>query len=127
MEVYKRIALIRNRNDREDVIEEMIDRFGDIPDSVMNLIEIAHLRGILSEMGVYRVNHMAGTLVMRMAPAAAPEPMKLYAALEQADKRLLLSATKDPSILFRDPKLSTEKLLSQAVKAMEKVAKELEV
>lgn len=122
MEVYKRIALIRNRNDREDVIEEMIDRFGDIPDSVMNLIEIAHLRGILSEMGVHRVNHMAGTLIMRMTPAAAPEPMKLYAALEQADKRLLLSATKDPSILFRDPKLSPEKLLSQAVKAMEKVA-----
>ncbi|MBR6753252.1 MAG: transcription-repair coupling factor, partial [Clostridia bacterium] len=122
MEVYKRIALIRNRNDREDVIEEMIDRFGDIPDSVMNLIEIAHLRGILSEMGVHRVNHMAGTLIMRMTPAAAPEPMKLYAALEQADKRLLLSATKDPSILFRDPKLSPEKLLSQAVKAMERVA-----
>ncbi|MBR2053889.1 MAG: transcription-repair coupling factor [Clostridia bacterium] len=122
MEVYMRIALIRNRNDREDVIEEMIDRFGDIPDSVMNLIEIAHLRGILSEMGVHRVNHMAGTLIMRMTPAAAPEPMKLYAALEQADKRLLLSATKDPSILFRDPKLSPEKLLSQAVKAMERVA-----
>ena len=127
MEVYKRIALIRNRQDREDVIEEMIDRFGEPPESVMNLIEIAHLRGILSAMGVHRVNHMAGTLILRMIPAAAPDPMKLYAALEKVDKRLLLSATKDPSILFRDPKLSPEKLLSQAVKVMEKVAKELEI
>lgn len=126
MEVYKRIALIRNRQDREDVIEEMIDRFGDIPDSVMNLIEIAHLRGILSGMGVHRVNHMAGTLIMRMIPAAAPEPMKLYSALEKADKRLLLSATKDPSILFRDAKLAPEKLLAQAVKVMEKVAQYVE-
>ena len=126
MEVYKRIALIRNRSDREDVIEEMIDRFGDLPDSVMNLIEIAHLRGILSEMGVHRVNYMAGTLIMRMIPSAAPDPLKLYGALEKADKRLLLSATKEPSILFRDQKLSPEKLLALAVKVMEKVAAGLE-
>lgn len=122
MEVYKRIALIRNRQDREDVIEEMIDRFGEPPISVMNLIEIAHLRGILSGLGVHRVHYLAGTLVMKMIPAAAPDPLKLYAALEKADKRLLLSATKEPSVLFRDPKLSPEKLLSECVKVMEKVA-----
>ncbi len=126
MEVYKRIALIRNRQDREDVIEEMIDRFGEPPESVMNLIEIAHLRGILSQMGVHRVNYMAGTLIMKMLPSAAPDPVKLYGALAKADQRLLLSATKEPSILFRDPKLSAEKLLAQAVKVMEKVAQYME-
>ncbi|MDO4546712.1 MAG: transcription-repair coupling factor, partial [Clostridia bacterium] len=30
VEVYKKIASIRNRDDREDLIEELIDRFGDI-------------------------------------------------------------------------------------------------
>ena len=93
---------------------------------MVNLIEIAHLRGILSEMGVHRVNYMAGTLIMRMIPSAAPDPLKLYGALEKADKRLLLSATKEPSILFRDQKLSPEKLLALAVKVMEKVAAGLE-
>ena len=121
MEVFKRIALIRRREDREDVIEELIDRFGDIPPAVMNLIEIAHLRGVCGRLGIYRVNYLAGALIMKMHPASAPDPVMLYAALEKADKRLLLSASKEPAILLRDPKLALDAMLRSAVPIMEKV------
>ena len=121
MEVFKRIAMIKTREDREDVIEEMIDRFGDVPQQVMNLIDIAHLRGICGRLGVSRVNFLAGALIFKLVQNAAPDPVKLYAALEKTDKRLLLSAAKEPAILLRDPKKTVEELLKGSIPILEKV------
>ncbi len=122
MEVYKRISLIKNREDREDAIEEIIDRFGDIPEPVMNLIDIAHLRGVCGAIGVNRVTYTSGSLVMRLEPSAVRDTVKLYQALEKADKRLLLSVTREPAILLRDGRLDPAQMLRAAVPVMEKVA-----
>ncbi len=121
MEVFKRIALIKTRETREDVIEELIDRFGDVPEPVMNLIDIAHLRGICQRLGIQRVNFVVNTLVCKFAPNVLPDPAALFAALEKTDKRLLLSANKEPALLLRDPKLTIEEMLREAVKLLEKV------
>ena len=123
MEVFRRISLIRTREDREDAIEELIDRFGDPPAPVMNLIDVAHLRAVCGRLGVNRVNYLAGALVMKLVPAAAPDPGKLYQALVDTDKRLLLSAAREPAILLRDPRLTPVEMLAQAVGIMEKVEK----
>ena len=122
MEVYKRIALIRSREDREDVIEEMIDRFGDPPREVMNLIDIAHLRGVCGAMGVSRVNFLANTLIFKLIPEAMADPGEIYHALSQTDPRLLISAAREPAILFRDKALDAEGMLHAAVPLMEKVS-----
>ena len=50
----------------------------------------------------------------------------LCAALEKTDKRLLLSANKEPAILLRDPKLTIEEMLRTAVSLLEKVEAELD-
>ena len=127
MEVFKRIALIKTREIREDVIEELIDRFGEIPDPVLNLIDIAHLRGICGRLGVSRVNYVANTLVCKLDAHADIDPAKLYNALEQTDQRLLLSASKEPAILFRDTKLTAEQLLRAAVPVLERVEAAMEM
>ena len=119
MEVFRRISYIRSRADREDVIEELIDRFGDIPDSVMNLIEVAHLRALCRLLHVSRVNWQSGALVMRLEKSAPVE--KMYPLLMDADKRLLFSAGKDAALLLRDGRLSAPQLMKQAVPALEKI------
>ena len=87
----------------------------------MNLIEIAHLRGICGRLGITRVNHVAGAMVFKLSPGASPDPMKLYSALEKTDKRLLLSASREPAILLRDPKQTVDSLLRLSVPILEKV------
>lgn len=52
VDMYKRIAAIRNQDDAADVIDELIDRFGDPPYSVMGLIEVATLRNMASHLGI---------------------------------------------------------------------------
>ncbi len=44
LEVYKRIAVVESQEEGEEILEELIDRFGEPPKSVQNLLEIARLK-----------------------------------------------------------------------------------
>lgn len=44
IDVYKKIAAVCNEDDMDDLIDELNDRFGEIPDTIMNLIRISRLR-----------------------------------------------------------------------------------
>jgi len=44
LDIYKRIAGIENEGESEDMKEELLDRFGEIPKSVDNLLRIALIR-----------------------------------------------------------------------------------
>ena len=44
MDIYKRIAAIETEEESMEMVDELIDRFGETPKSVMNLIESAMLR-----------------------------------------------------------------------------------
>lgn len=44
MSIYKKIAAIRNKEDAYGIEEEVEDRYGTIPQSVYNLISIAHIK-----------------------------------------------------------------------------------
>ena len=97
-------------------------RFGDIPEPVMNLIGIAHLRGVCGSLGVTKVNAVSGTLIFRLNPDLIPDPQRLYQALVQTDPRLMFSAARDSAILFRAPGSTAEEMLRAAVPVMEKVS-----
>ena len=125
MEIYKRISLIRSRVDREDVIEELIDRFGEPPEEVMMLIDIAHLRSLCSSLGALRVSWQAQSLVIRLDPALMPPVDRLYTAMQQTDERLLLSASKDPALLFRDKRYDVRGLLEKSVPVIERLTEQL--
>jgi transcription-repair coupling factor (superfamily II helicase) len=49
--MYKRIAAIENGEDAMDVMDEFIDRFGDIPAEVVNLIDVTEIRNVAREFG----------------------------------------------------------------------------
>src|SRR5699024_6564871 len=44
IDMYKRIASIRDEEEYSDLVEELIDRFGDVPKSVQNIMDIAIIK-----------------------------------------------------------------------------------
>ncbi len=120
MEVYKRISLLMDRADREDIEEELIDRFGEPPEPVVCLLDIAHLKALCGKLGIYHVSHKGFVLHMRLDQHAVPDPVKLITALSQADQRLKLNAAKTPELLLKDGGLTVEQMLPLAVKLLEK-------
>ena len=53
--MYRRIADIKNREDADDVLDELIDRFGEPPESVQGLITVSLLRSTALAQGVYEI------------------------------------------------------------------------
>ena len=52
MDLYRRIAQIRSEEDGDDLVDELVDRYGDPPRSVNNLITVALLRAQAAECGI---------------------------------------------------------------------------
>ena len=57
MDIYKKISLIKTPHDKEEVYDELIDRFGDIPRPVSKLLTVALCRAIAEEARIPRIEH----------------------------------------------------------------------
>ena len=63
IEIYQNIALCRTEEDIQNVIDEIIDRYGSIPDSVMNLIEVARIKELARKLGIIKISEKQGGVV----------------------------------------------------------------
>ena len=64
IEAYKRIAAIQTPEDAADVLDELIDRYGDPPPSVSDLVNVSLVRVQATAVGVYEVTQKKDTLVL---------------------------------------------------------------
>ena len=62
MDLYRRMAAIRTQEDADDLLDEIVDRYGDPPKGVMNLIAIALLRARAASSGIVEISQKGQTL-----------------------------------------------------------------
>ncbi|MBQ5771563.1 MAG: hypothetical protein IIW08_10365, partial [Clostridia bacterium] len=124
VEMYKKIASIRNRDNRDDLIEELIDRFGDPTKPVMNLIDIAHLKSLAGKIGIDLIQSKGDTLQMRFSMMADIDIMKLISAMEKHKKFMLLIPGNPPSINYFEINKKNEELFKGAVEVMNEIVKD---
>ena len=55
IDIYQKIALCRTENDIQDVIDEITDRFGDMPKQLNNLLEIARIKQLSKQAGIIKI------------------------------------------------------------------------
>jgi len=64
IDVYKKIALIENEEDMRDVTDELLDRYGDPPKAVLNLLAVAIMRSLGSKNGIARIEYKNGAVLI---------------------------------------------------------------
>ena len=62
MDLYRRIAAIRSEAEADDLTDELIDRYGDPPRTVNNLIAVALLRADAARNGISEISQKGGSL-----------------------------------------------------------------
>lgn len=62
IDMYKRIASLRDEEEYSDLVEELIDRFGDLPKSVQNIMDIAIIKSLASKVGFSRIKEQSKNL-----------------------------------------------------------------
>ena len=63
IEIYQDIALCKTEKDIEEVLDELIDRFGDVPDEVQKLLEISRIKQAAKERGIEKVASKQNRLI----------------------------------------------------------------
>ena len=100
MDIYRRIALIRAEAEADDLIDELIDRFGDLPPSVNALIQVALLRGEAGRAGIRDISQKSGKLIFVLEDFDMEKISLLYAQPEYKG-RLKVEAGSVPRVSLR--------------------------
>ena len=66
IEIYQDIALCRNEKDIEDIIDEIIDRYGVMPVEVENLIEIARIKILARKANVLKLTQKEHGIILNL-------------------------------------------------------------
>lgn len=56
IDIYRKIMTVNTSGDKEDLIDELIDRYGEPPESVMGLIEVSLLRNKAAHLGITEIS-----------------------------------------------------------------------
>ncbi len=125
VEIYKRIAMIQDESGRLDIEEELIDRFGDVPEPVENLMRIAQLRGVTRKLGISLLTLRQDGVHMRLDEKFLPDPALLFEAILRTDKRLKFNMGKPPELVLQQPRMEAGSALHTAIHVMTRVHDEL--
>ncbi len=68
IEFYQNIALCKNEEDIQNVIDEMIDRFGNMPKEIENLIEIARIKNLCNKLRISKLQGKKNFVVAIFEP-----------------------------------------------------------
>lgn len=98
IEAYKRIAAIETAEDAGDVLDELIDRYGDVPASVAGLVDISLIRVIAARAGIYEIGQKQNALILY---SDAFTPPHIRAAAAALPGRVTVNSSAKPYLSVR--------------------------
>jgi transcription-repair coupling factor (superfamily II helicase) len=100
MDLYRRIAAIRSNEDASDLLDEMLDRYGEAPKSVLALLDVALLRSAAAKVGVSDISQKGDTLKFTLA-VFRPETLVAVCGLTKYKYRLTIAAGDTPALTLK--------------------------
>ncbi len=100
LDVYKRIADINTEEEFLDMQEELVDRFGDMPSSVNNLLNIAHIKSICHSVYIMSLIYKGDEIKMVMFPKAKLSVERIPELIKKHESCLKLVPETNPYFLY---------------------------
>ncbi|AGK99755.1 transcription-repair coupling factor [Desulfoscipio gibsoniae] len=91
VEMYRRIASLQRVSTIADLEEELVDRFGDLPREVQNLLKVSRIRVMAGHLKIKSVNKQQGFYRLTFAPGHALNGEKLVAVGERYRNKVKFS------------------------------------
>ena len=127
LDIYKRIAAIESEEELEDMTEELIDRFGDIPKKVQQLLVIASLKSLAHSVYVTAIEQKGEEIRFTMYEKAKIDPSGIPKFLDSYKNDLIFRAEEPPYFLYcrkgRNKKSNTENVLDTVRRILEDLKK----
>ena len=104
LDIYKRISAIESLSEKEDMIDELTDRFGSLPKAVMNLLDIAYLKALCKESYITEVKGENGIVKLSISENAKYDVQKIGPYVASYKGNLSLKAVAKPYFVYRMPR-----------------------
>jgi transcription-repair coupling factor (superfamily II helicase) len=81
--LYRKVAAARREEEIERVLEEAQDRYGALPESVLNLADYGRIRVMADRLGIDSIDREGRVVVLKFRPQARVDPVRLVALVRQ--------------------------------------------
>ncbi len=126
LDIYKRITGIENERERDDMLDELLDRFGAIPQSVDNLLRIALIRVSAHKLYLTEVKGKNERITLQFKADADVNPAGIPALLRRFGENLKFTAYGTPFFTYRYKKTGlAEKDEARLLEMTEKLVREM--
>ena len=109
LELYRRFAEL-DYNDKDDLLDEITDRFGGPPEEIVNLWRVAAVRGLCRKMRILGISTRGNEMRLSFAENAVLDTDVLLKMLNGSRNALQLKTGAQPQLLVRLNVLKTEPL-----------------
>ena len=100
IDVYQNIALCRTEQDIQNIIDEIIDRYGTMPNELENLLEIARIKELARKVGVTKVSQKRNAILFYVLNEAV-DVSKIDGLIKKYLSRILFSNGINPYITLK--------------------------
>ena len=107
LEIYKKISLIAKEEDYNEMQEEIEDRYGNIPSSVQNLLEIALFKAYANKAQIVAVKQKQKKIILTFKNNADIEPKQIFDTVVKYKDKLSLTSMGTPYLSYDFEKCKT--------------------
>ena len=100
LDIYKRIAGIETQQDYDDMLEELLDRFGEMPKAVLNLLVIARMKAQAHRCYVVEIKQIAGDMKITLYERAKLNPTGIPVLMQKYRRGLQFKNEQEPKFIF---------------------------
>ena len=101
MDLYRRMAAIRSEEDADDLLDEIVDRYGEPPKGVLNLIDIALLRANARSVGVKDIKQKGSDVLFTLTDMNFDVISRLCSGADYKNRLLFVATAKEPTLRLK--------------------------
>ena len=101
MDLYRRMAAIRSDEDADDLLDEIVDRYGEPPKGVLNLVDIALLRAKAKECAITDIRQKAGEIWFTLAELNFDAVSRICADDDYQKRLQFVASAKVPTLRLK--------------------------
>ncbi len=101
MDLYRRMAAIRSDEDADDLLDEIVDRYGEPPKGVLNLVSIALLRAKAKAVAITDIRQKANEVQFILANLNFEAVSALCADPDYKDRVQFVASAKQPTLRLK--------------------------
>ncbi len=112
IEIYQNIALSRTEEDIQNVVDEVIDRYGKLPKELENLLEVTRIKELARKVGVIKIAQRLDSIVFYFQKEKMPVE-KVDSLLKEYGVQIRFSEGINPYVTFKIGKKQDKELLAK--------------